>query len=215
MTEIVVAVLAVAALVLLLASRYRWRRAERYQPPVDPGPRQEDPRQAVRLRLLAATQALTTSKQLIAKRLRGKMSQRKANELKNRLGTELSVAQTVLAELMLAVRPERATAEEMHEELDEVTPHAVEPEDNVVSIGRPAGDLPAIEDGLCSLCGKLPCRHYPAEEEKGTERRPQCPQCGSYQTKRDDQAKASEPGFGVWSCARCGCPFEWQEDKQA
>jgi len=187
----VLAGLAVLFLVLLYAARVRIIRSRKIRVRVpDESVAQEDPREAVRVRLHTAINCLMTTKALVERRLKPRLSARKSNALRNRLLTELAVAQGGLAELLLAVRPERSRSEELDEEIEDATP-------KVVQIDQGRG-LPPIEDGACTICGKLPCRHYPEEEEKGTERRARCPRCGSYQTRRENDA---------WVCERCGLCF--------
>lgn len=199
----VLAGLAVLFLALLYAARVRIIRGRKIRVRVpDESVAQEDPREAVRVRLHTAINCLMTTKALIERKLKPRLSARKSNELRNRLLTELAVAQGGLAELLLAVRPERSRSDELDEEIDDVTP-------KVVELKTDRG-LPPIEDGACTICGKLPCRHYPEEGDQRTplDMTPQCPRCKSYQVKKLDEQPNEQPDSEtVWTCGRCGLCF--------
>jgi len=150
----VLAGLAVLFLILIYAARARIVRGRKIHVRVpDESVAQTDPREAVRVRLHTAINCLMTAKLHVERGLKAKLSTRKTDELRNRLLTELAVAQGGLAELLLAVRPERSDVEDLEEEIEGATP-------KVVQLDQGRG-LPPIENGVCVICGKLPCRHYP------------------------------------------------------
>jgi len=117
-----------------------------------------DPREVVREALALVHQAIRKARSTARVGIRRRMGTKEARVIKRSVDVALHIAEDRVEYLFEMIRPTERHLEVAHDQVEELV--------SVGSPGRVGETLPGLEDGVCAICGRLPCRHYPEPEEK-------------------------------------------------